>query len=96
MDGVNFYVKEGEFGAWLYGGFTKEQRVQCENSEEIESVGAEGFCAYGEKTEHDDTLHTNFIWADETKWDIIQKPARTEMKGHYPKKKMKYLLRRRH
>lgn len=85
-------LQGGEFGAWLYGGFTKEQKEQCENNEDMEAVGVEAFCAYGEKTEYDDTLHTNFVWADETKWNEIQKPARTEMKGHYPEKENEVLV----
>lgn len=85
-------LQGGEFGAWLYGGFTKEQKAQCEKNEDIKAVGTEAFCAYGEKTEYDDTLHTNFVWADETKWNEIQKPARTEMKGHYPEKENEVLV----
>lgn len=82
----------GQFDAWLYGGFTKEQKIQCETSKNVEAVGAAGFCAYGEKTQYDDTLHTIFKWADQTYWNKIQKSARTTMKGYYPEKENEVLV----
>lgn len=82
----SLHMKGADFDAYIYGGFTKEQREVCERNPEVGAVGVTGFAAWAEETEWDDTLHTSFIWADETYWNVLGKPAMEGVRGSYPQK----------
>lgn len=79
----NIRLNGGDFDVLLYGGFTEEQRKTCEETPHIAQIGTEGFAAWAVSTEYDSTLHSTFIWSDETMWDIIQ-PAMEQVRGTYP------------
>lgn len=79
----NIRLNGGDFDVLLYGGFTEEQRKTCEENPHIAQIGTEGFAAWAVSTEYDSTLHSTFIWSDETMWDIIQ-PAMEQVRGTYP------------
>lgn len=80
------HLQGGEYDAFFYGGFTKEQAAISKNHPEISAVGIEGMAGWGIRTEHDSTLHSAFIWADGTQWEKIMKPAREWVRGEYPQK----------
>lgn len=69
---------------FLYGGFTEEQRTICEENPDIAEIGTTGFGAWAVSTEYDSTLHSVFLWADDTQWNTLQAPAREWVKGSYP------------
>ncbi|MDE7282819.1 MAG: ABC transporter permease, partial [Lachnospiraceae bacterium] len=77
-------LQGGDFDIFLYGGFSKEQEMISKNHPEIKEMGIVGMAGWGIKMERDDTLHSAFMWADETQWEKIQKPAREWVKGTYP------------
>lgn len=70
--------------AYLYGGFTEEQKEICENNPDILTIGVGGFAAYGVSTEYDKTLHSIFKWSDDNMWNKLQKPVMKSVKGSYP------------
>lgn len=78
------HLQGGEYDAFFYGGFTKEQEEISKNHPEIKEVGIAGMAGWAIKTAQDDTLHSVFVWADETQWEKIMKPAREWMRGTYP------------
>lgn len=80
----NIRLNGGDFDVLLYGGFTEEQRKTCEENPNIAQIGTEGFAAWAESTEYDSTLHSTFIWSDETMWDIMHQPAVEQIRGTYP------------
>ena len=43
----NIRLNGGDFDAFIYGGFTEEQRKTCEKDSAVEEIGTEGFCAWG-------------------------------------------------
>lgn len=90
----NIRLAGGEFNALIYGGFTQEQRKICENNPDLAEVGASGFGAWAVSTEFDSTLHSTFIWADETQWNKIMKPAIEWVKGSYPEKENEVMATR--
>ncbi|MCQ4636402.1 ABC transporter permease [Anaerovorax odorimutans] len=75
-----------DFDAYIYGGFTEEQKRVCDKNTKIETVCVEGMAGWAEKSELDDTLHTIFIWADDTRWNKMMAPAVKQVKGRYPQK----------
>ena len=76
----------GDMDAVLYGGFTQAQLETCQTSDELETVGVQGFGAWAVRTQYDSTLHTEFVWSDDTDWNTIQQPARSWVKGRYPQR----------
>ncbi|MDO4941215.1 MAG: ABC transporter permease [Lachnospiraceae bacterium] len=74
----------GEWNAFIYGGFTSEQKKICQNNSNIKAVGSTGFCAWAVSTKYDSTLHSIFVWADDTMWNTINRPAMNHIDGHYP------------
>ncbi len=78
------HLQGGDYDAFLYGGFTEEQVQISKNHPEVSAVGLEGMAGWGIKTEQDSTLHSVFMWADETQWENIMKPAREWVRGTYP------------
>ncbi|MDO5784750.1 MAG: ABC transporter permease [Eubacteriales bacterium] len=82
----NIRLNGGDFDVLLYGGFTEEQRKTCEENPNIAQIGTEGFAAWAVSTEYDSTLHSTFIWSDETMWNIMQQPAIEQVRGTYPQK----------
>lgn len=85
-------MKGADFDAYVYGGFTGEQKVLCENDPALEAVGVEGFAAWAVETEADDTLNTCFIWADEAYWNGFRKPVTEWVKGSYPQKENEVMV----
>ncbi len=79
------HLQGGEYDAFFYGGFTKEQEALAQNHSQVKAVGIQRMAGWAVKTERDDTLHSTFMWADKTEWDKIMKPAREWVKGEYPK-----------
>lgn len=82
----NIRLNGGDMDAYIYGGFTEEQRSICEDNPDIALVGREGMAGWAIETEKDDTLHGMFLWSDEVMWNKIKKPAREWVKGTYPQK----------
>ncbi|MBD5135694.1 MAG: ABC transporter permease [Lachnospiraceae bacterium] len=70
--------------AYLYGGFTEEQKKVCENNPDISAIGIEGLAGYAVKTEYDDTLNSVFVYADDSLWNKLKKPSIKSVKGVYP------------
>lgn len=90
----SLHMKGADFDAYIYGGFTEEQKEVCEKSPEVGAVGVTGFAAWAEETEQDDTLHTSFIYADETYWNVLGKPAMEGVRGRYPQKENEVMASR--
>lgn len=70
--------------AYLYGGFTEEQKKVFENNPDISAIGIEGLAGYAVRTEYDDTLNSVFAYADDSLWNKLKKPAIKSVKGVYP------------
>lgn len=79
-------TKGGEFDAYIYGGYTEKQKEICRKNPAVDAVGVEGMAGWAVETEADDTLHSIFIWADDTRWNVMKKPAMGEVRGVYPRK----------
>lgn len=79
----NARLNGGEYDVIMYG-LTKEQQGLCENHPDIERTGTVVVCGYVEETEEDKTPDVGFVWADDTYWNEINKPARKWVKGKYP------------
>lgn len=79
------HTQGGKYEAILYR-FTKEQEEICKSHPDIKAAGISAYSGWGMKTERDYTLHSIFVWADETQWETILKPARKWIKGTYPQK----------
>ena len=43
-------------------------------------------CGYAEETEKDQTPNVGFVWADDSYWNQIKRPAVKWVKGKYPTK----------
>ena len=81
----NIRLNGGEYDAILYG-LTKEQEAVCEKNPDIKETGAVVICGYAEETEKDQTLNVGFVWADDSYWNQIKRPAVKWVKGKYPTK----------
>lgn len=81
----NIRLNGGEFDAILYG-LTKEQEAVCEKNPDIKETGAVVVCGYVEETEKDKTPNVGLIWADDSYWNQIKRPAVKWVKGKYPTK----------
>lgn len=79
------HLQGGEYDAFFYGGFTKEQEALAQNHSQVKAAGILRMAGWAVKTEQDDTLHSTFMWADKTEWEKIMEPAREWVKGEYPK-----------
>lgn len=79
------HTQGGEYEAILYGP-TKEQEKISKSHPDIKAAGVSAYSGWGVKTKQDHTLHSIFVWADETQWETILKPARKWVKGNYPQK----------
>lgn len=79
----NIRLNGGEYDAILYG-LTKEQKTICEKYPDMKATGAVVICGYAEETEKDKTPNVGFVWADNTYWNHIKKPAVKWVKGNYP------------
>lgn len=82
----SLHMKGSDYDAYIYGGFTEEQREICRKNTAVSAVGVTGFAAWAEETEWDDTLHTTFIWSDEEDWNTLERPAMEWVRGSYPQK----------
>lgn len=81
----NIRLGGGEYDAILYG-LTKKQEVACEENPDIKETGAVVVCGYAEETEKDKTPDVGFVWADDSYWNQIKRPAVKWVKGKYPTK----------
>lgn len=81
----NIRLNGGEYDAILYG-LTKEQEAVCEKNPDIKETGAVVVCGYVEETEKDKTPNVGLIWADDSYWNQIKRPAVKWVKGKYPTK----------
>lgn len=81
----NIRLNGGEFDAILYG-LTKEQEAVCEKNPDIKETGAVVICGYVEETEKDKTPNVGLVWADDSYWNQIKRPAVKWVKGKYPTK----------
>lgn len=81
----NIRMSGADFDAIMYG-FTDEQKRVCEEEENILTTGIIGISGWVKETEQDKTPNVGLIWADETYWNEMMKPARKWMKGTYPGK----------
>lgn len=81
----NIRLNGGEFDAILYG-LTKEQEAVCEKNPDIKETGAVVVCGYVEETEKDKTPNVGLVWADDSYWNQIKRPAVKWVKGKYPTK----------
>lgn len=81
----NIRLNGGEYDAILYG-LTEEQKTLCEKDPDIRETGAVVICGYAEETEQDQTPNVGFVWADDTYWNQIKRPAIKWVKGKYPTK----------
>lgn len=79
------HTQGGEYEAILYSS-TKGQEEICKSHPDVKAVGIGAYSGWGIKTKQDHTLHSIFVWADETQWETILKPARKWIKGNYPQK----------
>lgn len=81
----NIRLNGGEYDAILYG-LTEEQKTLCEKDPDIKATGAVVICGYAEETEQDKTPNVGFVWADDTYWNQMKRPAVKWVKGKYPTK----------
>lgn len=73
----------GEHDAVLMGP-RDEQIEQCKKDSRMKDVGVMVKCASAKSNGVDDSLHTKFIWSDETYWGVQKRPALKWVKGKYP------------
>lgn len=88
----NIRLDGGEFDVVIYGGFTEEQKKICEKNPDLAEIGISGFGAWAVSTEFDSTLHSTFVWADDTLWNRIMKPAVEWVRGSYPEKENEVMV----
>lgn len=81
----NIRLDGADFDAIMYG-ITPEQMEKCQSDPDITQLGIIAICGYVTETETDETVDTGFIYADETYWNEMARPARKWMKGRYPTK----------
>ena len=78
--------------AYLYGGFTKEQKKVCEQNPDISATAISAIAGWAVKTEADDTIDVIFLWEDDVYWKDLGKPARKWVKGNYPQKENEVMV----
>ena len=88
----NIRLDGGEYDVVIYGGFTEEQKKICEENPDLAEIGISGFGAWAVSTEFDSTLHSTFVWADDTLWNRIMKPAVEWVRGSYPEKENEVMV----
>lgn len=81
----NVRLAGGEFDAVLFG-VTDKQKETARAFPDIAQTGIAAVAGYIEKTKQDSTVDVGCIWADETFWNEFMEPARTLIRGSYPKK----------
>lgn len=79
----NIRMNGAEYDAIVYG-LTGEQQRLCEENPDIAAAGIAAIAGYTIETEEDSTVDVNFIWADDTYWNTMMKPAREWVEGEYP------------
>lgn len=88
----NMRMSGAKYDAVLLGGVKEEQLEQCEKDKNIKSAGCIIQCGYPNSNGEDKSLHTRFIWCDDTYWDIQKKPALEEIKGSRPVKENELMM----
>ena len=81
----NIRMSGADMDAIMYG-ITDEQMQKCEENPDVEAVGIAAIAGYAVSTEADDTIDVGFVWADDTYWNKMARPAREWVKGRYPEK----------
>lgn len=81
IQNIRMYGQDAD--AIIYG-FTEEQREKCEQNPDIASFGVLGISGYVEESAEDQTPNVTLVWADETCWNTLMKPAREWAEGEYP------------
>ena len=74
-----------EYDIVIMNGFSDDQKETVEKNSAVQTVGTQSYSGYVKSTDTDDTITAGLLWGDQTFWDVLKKPARTSMKGHYPK-----------
>lgn len=80
----NLRMNGEEADVILYG-LTEEQKSKCEQNPDITAVGICAVCGWVEETSEDLTPNVGLMWADETYWNEMKKPAIEKVEGTYPK-----------
>lgn len=81
----NIRMSGADMDAIMYG-ITDEQMQKCEENPDVEAAGIAAIAGYAVSTEADDTIDVGFVWADDTYWNKMARPAREWVKGRYPEK----------
>lgn len=76
-------MQGGEYDAVLYGP-TKEQLKMCKANPDILAAGIGAVAGSVMETEEDKTPNVGLVWADNTYWSKMMKPARDWEEGVYP------------
>lgn len=79
----NIRISGADHDAIVYG-ITDEQMAICRDNPDIKRYGVAAVSGYVAETEQQTVSHVGLIWADETYWDYMMKPARKWVKGRYP------------
>ena len=72
-----------EYDAIMYG-VTPAQQELCENNPDITAAGVMAVAGYVIETEADNTPNVGLLWADDTYWNTMKKPAIELQEGQYP------------
>lgn len=88
----NIRMNGADYDAFIYGGFTEEQKEICEKNPHVRMVGVQGMAGWSVRTETDDTLNSPLIWSDGTQWNKLSKPAVISQKGEYPVKENEVMV----
>ena len=82
----NIRLMGADFDAVVYG-ITDIQMALCRDNPDILNCGAVAVSGYVAETEKEAVPDVGLLWADETCWNDMMKPARKWIKGHYPTRK---------
>lgn len=79
----NIRLDGAEFDAIMYG-VTDEQLEQCKKHSDIQTIGICAVAGAVEETVFDQTPNVGLMWADDSYWNEMMKPARNAVEGEYP------------
>lgn len=89
----NIRLDGAEYDAIIYG-VTNEQLEKCRSSRDIKISGICAVAGAVEATAYDGTPNVGLMWADDNYWNEMMEPARTSVKGEYPKAKNEVMVTR--
>ena len=87
----NIRLAGGDFDAVMYG-MTEEQQEKCKENPDIDKIGIAAVAGTILSTDYDNTVNAGCIWADDVYWNDIMAPARTQVKGSYPREENEVML----